>query len=75
MSIASDVINTNTKLTTIRDSLRELLTQHGIVYYSDDDVFTLARRVWFLIHPTNGSHWWSISGLCSGWASCWRQCQ
>ena len=55
MSIASDVINTNTKLTTIRDSLRELLTQHGIVYYSDDDVFTLARRVWFLIHPTNGS--------------------
>ena len=55
MSIASDVINTNTKLTIIRDSLRELLTQHGIVYYSDDDVFTLARRVWFLVHPTNGS--------------------
>ena len=33
MSIASDVINENTKLTSIRDSLRELLTQHGIVYY------------------------------------------
>ena len=55
MSIASDVINTNTKLTTVRNELRELLTQHGIVYYSDDDVFTLARRVWFLVHPTNGS--------------------
>ena len=54
MSIASDVINTNTKLTAIRNALRELLTEHGIVYYNDDDVFTLARRVWFLIHPTNG---------------------
>ena len=55
MSIASDVINENTKLTSIRDSLRELLTQHGIVYYDDDDIFTLARRVWFLIHPTNSA--------------------
>ena len=55
MSIASDVINTNTKLTAVRNALRELLTEHGIVYYSDDDVFTLARRVWFLVHPTNGA--------------------
>ena len=54
MSIASNVIDTNTKLTTIRDALRQLLTEHGIVHYSDDDVFTLARRVWFLIRPTNG---------------------
>ena len=49
MSIASEVISTNTKLTNIRNALRELLTHHGIVYYNDDDVFTLARRVWFLI--------------------------
>lgn len=55
MSIASDVINTNTKLTAARNALRELLTKHGIVYYSDDDVSTLARRVWFLVHPTNGA--------------------
>lgn len=55
MSIASDVINTNTKLTAVRNALRELLTEHGIVYYSDDDVFTLARRAWFLVHPTNGA--------------------
>ena len=55
MSIASDVINTNTKLTAVRNALRELLTEHGIVYYNDDDIFTLARRVWFLIHPTNSS--------------------
>ena len=55
MSIASNVIDTNTKLTAIRNALRQLLTEHGIVYYNDDDVFTLARRVWFLIHPTNGA--------------------
>ena len=55
MAIASDVISTNTKLTNIRNALRELLTQHGIVYYNDDDVFTLARRIWFLIHPTSGT--------------------
>lgn len=55
MSIANDVINTNTKLTSIRDSLRQLLVQHGIVYYEDDDIFTLARRVWFLVHPTHSS--------------------
>ena len=55
ISIASDVINTNTKLTAVRNALRELLTEHGIVYYSDDDVFTLARRVWFLVRPTNGA--------------------
>ena len=55
MSIANDVINTNTRLTAVKNALRELLTEHGIVYYSDDDVFTLARRVWFLVHPTNGA--------------------
>ena len=55
MSIASDVISENTRLASLRDSLRELLTEHGIVYYSDDDIFTLARRVWFLIHPTNSN--------------------
>ena len=55
MSIASNVITTNERLTVIRDELREILTHHGIVYYSDDDVFTLARRAWFLIYPTNGS--------------------
>ena len=55
MSIASDVISENTRLASLRDSLRELLTEHGIVYYSDDDIFTLARRVWFLIHPTNST--------------------
>lgn len=54
MSIASNVIDTNTKLTAIRNALRQLLTEHGIVYYNDD-VFTLARRVWFLIHPINGA--------------------
>lgn len=53
MSIASDVINTNTKLTIIRNNLRELLAHHGIVYYDDDDVFTLARRLWFLVYPTH----------------------
>ena len=55
MSIASNVIDANTKLAIIRNNLKILLENHGIVYYSSDDIFTLARRAWFLIYPTNGS--------------------
>lgn len=53
MSIASNVIDTNTKLATVRANLKALLEEHGILYYDDDDVFTLARRAWFLIYPSN----------------------
>lgn len=61
MSIASNVIDTNTKLTTIRNNLKTLLENHGIVYYNTDDIFTLARRAWFLIYPTNGGQSGSYS--------------
>lgn len=53
MSIASNVIDTNNSLATIRANLKMLLENHGILYYDDDDIFTLTRRVWFLIYPTN----------------------
>ena len=61
MSIASNVIDTNTKLTTLRNNLKTLLENHGIVYYSTDDIFTLARRAWFLVYPTNGAQGASYS--------------
>jgi hypothetical protein len=61
MSIASNVIDTNTNLASARSKLITLLENHGIVYYNTDDIFTLARRVWFLIYPLNGSKMTSYS--------------
>jgi hypothetical protein len=61
MSIASNVIDTNTKLATIRNNLKTLLENHGIIYYNTDDIFTLARRAWFLVYPTNGAQGASYS--------------
>lgn len=53
MSIASNVLSLNSNLTTARTNLKRLLENHGIVYHDDDNVFTLAKRAWFLVYPTN----------------------
>ena len=44
MSIASNVIDENTKLGTARTLLREKLTANGIPYKNSDSIFTLIRR-------------------------------
>lgn len=48
MSIASNVITTNTKLTVARTEIRNKLTQYGIYFWNDDDLFTLVRRAQYL---------------------------
>lgn len=44
MSIASNVLDENTKLGTARTLLREKLTANGISYNNSDSIFTLIRR-------------------------------
>ena len=44
MSIASNVLDENTKLGTARTLLREKLTANGIPYNNSDSIFTLIRR-------------------------------
>lgn len=48
MSIANNVITTNTNLTTARTEIRNKLTQYGIYFWNDDDLFTLVRRAQYL---------------------------
>ena len=48
MSIANNVITTNTNLTTARTEIRNKLTQYGIYFWNDDDIFTLVRRAQYL---------------------------
>ena len=44
MSIASNVIETNSRLSVARNLLREKLTANGIQYDSDDTIFELLKR-------------------------------
>lgn len=44
MSIASNIIDENTKLGTARSLLREKLTGNGIYYHNSDSIFQLVRR-------------------------------
>ena len=44
MSIASNVIETNTRLATARTLLREKLTANGIPYDDDETIFELMKR-------------------------------
>lgn len=40
----TNVITTNTNLTTARTEIRNKLTKYGIYFWNDDDIFTLVRR-------------------------------
>ena len=42
------MITTNTNLTTARTEIRNKLTQYGIYFWNDDDIFTLVRRAQYL---------------------------
>ena len=44
MSIASNVIETNSRLTTARNLLREKLTANGVQYDESDTIFELLKR-------------------------------
>ena len=55
MSIADNVITTNTNLKTARTEIRNKLTQYGIYFWNDDDIFTLVRRAQYLTGAFKGS--------------------
>ena len=55
MSIANNVITTNTNLTLARTEIRNKLTQYGIYFWNDDDIFTLVRRAQYLTGAFKGS--------------------
>lgn len=55
MSIANNVITTNTNLTTARTEIRNKLTKYGIYFWNDDDIFTLVRRAQYLTGAFKGS--------------------
>lgn len=55
MSIASNVITTNNNLATARAEIRNKLTQYGIYFWNDDDIFTLVRRAQYLTGVFKGS--------------------
>ena len=54
MSIANNVITTNANLTTARTEIRNKLTQYGIYFWNDDDIFTLVRRAQYLTGAYKG---------------------
>lgn len=51
MSIASNVIEENSRLGTVRTNLRNKLTLYGVCWYNSDTIATLARRVYFIQYP------------------------
>lgn len=51
MSIASNVIEENTRLGTVRTTLRNKLTHYDVYWYNSDNIFTLARRLFFIQYP------------------------
>ena len=56
MSIASNVIEENSRLGTVRTNLRNKLTRYDVYWYNSDTIATLARRIFFMQYP-----WWRIS--------------
>ena len=60
MSIASNVIETNSKLSVARNLLREKLTGNGIQYDSDDTIFELLKR-WAYTDNAGGYYFFTPS--------------
>ena len=65
MSIASNVIEINNRLATARTNLRNKLTQGGVDYKSDDDLFELLKR-WPLTHVRGTGNYYDDSALYPG---------
>ena len=51
MSIASNVIEENSRLGTVRTNLRNKLTRYDVYWYNSDTIATLARRIFFMQYP------------------------
>ena len=54
VSIADNVITTNTNLAIARTEIRNKLTKYGIYFTKDDDIFTLVRRAQYLTGKFKG---------------------
>ena len=65
MSIASNVIEMNSRLATARTNLRNKLTQRGVDYKSTDDLFELLKR-WPLTYLRGSGYYYNDAELSPG---------
>lgn len=63
----TNVITTNTNLTTARTEIRNKLTKYGIYFWNDDDMFTLVRRAQYLTGAFKGSCGLSYQDVFNEW--------